>query len=292
MIKIKEKYNEAIVFCDELLDGDNVVVGYVSTKAQQKMFHICLAALLAVCLCLAASGCSNDTSGAAAEQTADSDAETATGTTQSEGTDDAQEQANAQPDDAQEQANAQPNDVQEQTNTQPGDAAIGAIEISFNYKKQPGHASNQFAVWIEDANGGYVTTLYATDFTANGGWKLRATSIPDWVKASGVADGANIDAVSGATPSAGVQKYTWDFTDSSGGAYEGDKFTVVVEGTLRWDNQVVYRCEMDRKTGEIIDEGTEFLLRASNNEEKLTADAPEISMLTDFKVASVSKYRD
>jgi hypothetical protein len=139
-------------------------------------------------------------------------------------------------------------------------------------------------VWIEDADGGYVTTLYATDFTAAGGWEIRPTSIPDWVKASGVATGADVDAVSGATPAAGAQTYTWDFTDASGKAYDEDIFTVVVEGTLRWDNQVVYRCETDRNTGEILYEGTGFQLRDSDDGGKLTEDAPEISMLTDFSM--------
>jgi hypothetical protein len=41
---------------------------------------------------------------------------------------------------------------------------------------------------------------------------------------------------------------------------------------------------MSKRTGEIIDEDTEFLLRASNEEEKLATDAPETTMLTNFKV--------
>jgi hypothetical protein len=170
-----------------------------------------------------------------------------------------------------------------------GDAAMDSgeptsIEVSFEYEEQSGHASNQFAVWIEDAVGGYVTTLYATEFTASGGWELRPTSIPDWARASGITQDADVDAVSGATPSAGAQGYTWDFTDADGAPYGGDSFTVVVEGTLRWDNQILYRCRMDRGTGEVLDEGTEFLLRASGDGEQLAKDAPETSMLTNFKV--------
>jgi hypothetical protein len=146
-------------------------------------------------------------------------------------------------------------------------------------------------VWIEDGDGGYVATLYATDFTADGGWEIRPTSIPDWVKASGLSEGQDVDAVTGATPSAGEQKYTWDITSDNGEAYRGDTFTVIVEGTLRWDNQVVYRCTVERDTGRIIGEDTEFLLRDSDDGKALAGDAPETSMLTNFSVAPIGGER-
>jgi len=36
------------------------------------------------------------------------------------------------------------------------------VEVSFTFARQSGAASNQFAVWVEDAQGRYVRTLYAT----------------------------------------------------------------------------------------------------------------------------------
>jgi conjugal transfer/entry exclusion protein len=51
-----------------------------------------------------------------------------------------------------------------------------APELTFVFTRQSGHATNQFAVWIEDAQGQYIKTLYAANFTARGGWSRRPAS--------------------------------------------------------------------------------------------------------------------
>jgi len=123
-------------------------------------------------------------------------------------------------------------------------AAAPAAELSFQFNRLGGSASNQFAVWIEDSRGSYVKTLYATRYTANGGWRRRETSIPVWVSRSGLANlsSAQIDALSGATPRAGILTYTWDGTDSRGTAVSPGEYVIFLEGTLRWANQVLYRA--------------------------------------------------
>ena len=117
-------------------------------------------------------------------------------------------------------------------------------ELTFNFTRQSGAASNQFAVWIEDSQGQHVKTLYATKYTANGGWKRRASSIPVWVKKSGLADmtGVQVDALTGATPRDGTLTYTWDGTNSRGAAVSAGNYVIYLEGTLRWENQVLYRA--------------------------------------------------
>jgi hypothetical protein len=117
-----------------------------------------------------------------------------------------------------------------------------AAEITFNFTRQTGSASNQFAVWIANAQGQFVKTLYATRYTANGGWERRASSIPVWVKKSNLADmtSAQVDAVTGATPRAGTLTYTWDGTDSRGAPVPAGDYVIFLEGTLRWENQVLY----------------------------------------------------
>ena len=119
-----------------------------------------------------------------------------------------------------------------------------AAEITFTFTRQTGSASNQFAVWIENAQGQYVKTLYATKYTANGGWKRRAASIPVWVKKSGLSDmtSAQVDALTGATPRTGNLTYTWDGTDSKGAAVPAGEYVIFLEATLRWENQVLYRA--------------------------------------------------
>ena len=123
-------------------------------------------------------------------------------------------------------------------------AQQAAVELSFTYTKQSGSGSNQFAVWIEDSQGDHVKTLYATRFTANGGWKRRATSIPQWVKQSGLSGmtQSQIDAFSGATPKAGNLTYRWDGTNSRGTALPPGEYVIFLEGTLRGESQVLYRA--------------------------------------------------
>jgi hypothetical protein len=110
-------------------------------------------------------------------------------------------------------------------------------ELSFSYTRLSGSASNQFAVWVEDSQGRYIKTLYATKYTAIGGWKRRETSIPVWVKKSGLSNltNAQIDAITGATPRTGALTYAWDGTDSSGAFVSPGNYILFLEGTLRWD---------------------------------------------------------
>ena len=116
------------------------------------------------------------------------------------------------------------------------------VEVSFDYTKQLGVGSNQFAVWIENAQGQYVKTLYATRFTANGGWRRRAQALPVWVRQSNAADmdRVHIDAISGPTPKTGSLRYSWDGTDNAGRALGEGQYRIMVEATLRMDNRVLY----------------------------------------------------
>ncbi|MCL2411014.1 MAG: DUF2271 domain-containing protein [Treponema sp.] len=132
------------------------------------------------------------------------------------------------------------------------------LEITFTFTRLRGVASNQFAVWVEDSQGQYVTTLYATRWTARGGWRRRPTSIPEWVRASGAAERPSyqIDAVSGATPSTGTLTYTWDGTDSEGRLVPDGEYTIILEGTLRWANQVYFRAPINLGQGSVTAEVT------------------------------------
>ena len=134
--------------------------------------------------------------------------------------------------------------------TQASSAGAFKVEVSFTYTKQSGTASNQFAVWIEDAQGHYIKTLYATRFTAAGGWQRRPFSLPQWVKQSNIAgmNKTQIDALTGPTPKAGDLRYVWDGTDSTGRTVSAGEYRVLVEATLRNENQVIYTATV--KLGE------------------------------------------
>lgn len=119
-----------------------------------------------------------------------------------------------------------------------------AAELTFYFTRQSGRATNQFAVWVEDTQGKYINTLYAAKFTATGGWKQRETSIPVWVKQSSLSTmaKAQVDALTGATPKTGSLTYTWDGKDSKGAVVPAGDYVIFLEGTLRWENQVLCRA--------------------------------------------------
>ena len=121
-------------------------------------------------------------------------------------------------------------------------AQTNRVEVSFTYTKQGGFSSNQFAVWIEDAQGRYVKTLYATRFTAAGGWQKREQSLPLWVKQSNLAamNKAQVDALTGPTPKSGSVRYVWDGKDSAGRPVPAGEYRVLVEATLRGESSVLY----------------------------------------------------
>ena len=128
-----------------------------------------------------------------------------------------------------------------------------AAEISFTFTRQSGVASNQYAIWIEDAQGRYVKTIFATRLTANGGFKNRPTSIPLWVKQSklNAMPKAQVDAISGATPSTSSVTYKWDGTDFNGAAVADGDYVLILEGTLRWENQAYYRAPITLGSGAV-----------------------------------------
>ena len=53
-----------------------------------------------------------------------------------------------------------------------------SLEVSFNYQKQAGPGSNQYAVWIENEKGEVVKTLFVTSFTTKGRVRGNEVSSP------------------------------------------------------------------------------------------------------------------
>jgi hypothetical protein len=123
-----------------------------------------------------------------------------------------------------------------QANTSPG-----IITIAYTLFHPYWIAPNQLAVWIEDASGTFVKTIFATDFTAHRkGYIKRPQSCPEWVKASGLADlpDASVDAVSGATQKPGHIEFTWDCIEADGKAILPGVYTYKVEGNIYWEKRV------------------------------------------------------
>lgn len=128
-----------------------------------------------------------------------------------------------------------------------------SLEVSFDYQRQAGPGSNQYAVWIENEKGDVVKTLFVTSYTTKGrarggeqpkrGYIVRPACVPTWVKTSKAEEKSDqqLDAVTGATPQAGgTQTFKWDFTDEQGKAVPQGTYKVMVEATLFFDSDVVY----------------------------------------------------
>lgn len=122
---------------------------------------------------------------------------------------------------------------------------ITSLEISFDYAKQAGPGSNQYAVWVEDASGQVVKTLFVTRFSALGrsydeskpqrGYTYRPSCVHKWVEdvnADSLTD-EQMDAFTGATPAeGGIQTFSWDFTDQAGASVPFGSYTVFIEADL------------------------------------------------------------
>ena len=126
-------------------------------------------------------------------------------------------------------------------------AAKGMVTINFTLSRVSGPGSNQYAVWIEDEAGRYVTTLFVTDYmTRRQGWKVRQQSLMNWVRA---VDPNNmpqqdIDAMSSATPQAGTQTVEWDLTDASGKTVNAGVYVYWIEACLLMENNVLWTGEI------------------------------------------------
>ena len=131
--------------------------------------------------------------------------------------------------------------------------ASKTLEVSFNYEKQGGPGSNQYAIWIENEKGEFVKTLFVTSYTSKGrarggqpaqrGYIVRPTCVPVWVKTSKAEEKTDeqLDAVTGATPqNSGTQTFAWNFTDEQGKAVPQGTYKVKVEATLYFDSDIIY----------------------------------------------------
>ena len=138
-------------------------------------------------------------------------------------------------------------------NKKKADKQTTKLEVSFNYQRQNGPGSNQYAVWIENEKGEVVKTLFVTSFTTKGrvrgneqpmrGYVKRPACVPTWVKNSkaDTMTDQQLDAVTGATPQAsGTQTFTWDFTDQTGKTVKSGTYKVVVEATLFNASTITY----------------------------------------------------
>lgn len=123
----------------------------------------------------------------------------------------------------------------------------GSVKIKYNLNYIRKLASNQVAVWIEDSQGNYVRSIYASKYTADGGYKQRPEALTEWISKSGWKNATKneIDTISGATQSPGNINLIWDCKDEKGAAVKPGKYTYIVEGNIYWGSRVLYKGDID-----------------------------------------------
>jgi hypothetical protein len=161
-------------------------------------------------------------------------------------------------------------------------AASGEVVITFDYEKISGSASNQFAIWIEDMDGRSINTVFATRWTADGGYKTRPDSIAIWIEKSDFASMPDYyaDAISGATPKAGMQSYSWNLKDINGETVLPGDYKFFVEGTLRWKNYVLYSGVITIGSASMtVPADAKYVYESSDRYAALTGESPENNMI-------------
>jgi hypothetical protein len=120
------------------------------------------------------------------------------------------------------------------------------VTVSYIWSHIQSHGSNQVAIWIEDLHGNHIRTLFATHFTAAGGYKNRPVSLSEWTAKFGLKDASKetVDAVSGSTPKPGRQTVEWNCTDQSGKAVPAGTYIVRMEANILNADKMFFRGEI------------------------------------------------
>jgi hypothetical protein len=123
------------------------------------------------------------------------------------------------------------------------------LTVTYSWTKIKSFGSNQLAVWIEDEAGNHVATLFATKYTAQGGYKKREVSLSEWTNKFDIKNSSKeeIDAISGATPSTGIQTLVWNGKDKKGKAVVAGTYVVRMEANIK--NEDKEFCKAKIKIG-------------------------------------------
>ena len=130
---------------------------------------------------------------------------------------------------------------------------VNAVEITLSFNRASTHASNQVAVWVEDADQKLIKTVYVSNFTSSRrGYEERENTLSHWVSAAKPENmnDEEIDAISSATLSSGSNTITWDMTDSDGNRVPDGIYTLKIEGTLYWESNILYTAIIDTNSEE------------------------------------------
>jgi hypothetical protein len=108
------------------------------------------------------------------------------------------------------------------------------IDFELSYRDE---LAPQTAVWIENAEGEFVKTIYVSGFSGHA--KEKQINLPVWAKSSEFVD---VDAITGASIDLGHHIYIWDLTDYKDNEVGPGEYKVFVEVSY-WPSMQYQRVE-------------------------------------------------
>ena len=128
---------------------------------------------------------------------------------------------------------------------------VVSIDFELSYRDE---LAPQTAVWIENAKGEFVKTIYVSGFSAHA--KERQINLPVWTKSSEFKD---VDGVTGASIDLGHHVYVWDLKDHKEKKVASGDYKVFVEVAF-WPSMQYQRVEAKITVGkkearEVVKEG-------------------------------------
>jgi hypothetical protein len=139
----------------------------------------------------------------------------------------------------------------------------GSVSVSYTWTRIQSHGSNQIAVWVEDTLGHHITTLYATKFTASGGYVRRPVSLSVWAEKFGLATASQeeVDAITGSTHASGKQTLVWNCRDRAGNPVSSGTYILRMEANIKDTSKIFFAGKIgigenaQQTSGEIVYEG-------------------------------------
>jgi hypothetical protein len=117
------------------------------------------------------------------------------------------------------------------------------VTISYSWTRIKSFGSNQVAIWIEKADGRHIRTLFATKYTATGGYIHRPLSLSEWTQKFNLKEASKeqVDAITGSTPKSGMQTVVWDGKDQHGKTVEAGTYIVRMEANIHDADKMFFR---------------------------------------------------
>jgi len=134
-----------------------------------------------------------------------------------------------------------------------GEPETPGLKVTFRLNTREGFIpSNQMAIWIQKPGGEFVRTLFVCDYLSYGGFAIPDIC-PEWVSKSNWKEQGReyVDAVSQATPDAGMVNLVFDFhaDELKPGLYE---YCVEIHVAEKYNELYRGKLEIDQITREIF----------------------------------------